>query len=273
MQQLSEWQNTIVGAATGVMVTVLGQPVIYCKNARQQGLDLTINPRVLYRGCAINCSCQALVMCSQFMTNGFIKKLFTNGVPRDLTPAEDIKAGFVAGVLSSVVCSPFELVMIQQQRKGGTLVHHSTALLRSGNIFRGLSNTSLREGVFVMGYLGVSPATRKYLRTAYPESLGKSDNQARMGGCLAGGLLGVALTQPIDTVKTCMQGDVERQTYTSMVDSYRTVIRQRGVQGLYRGALWRIGLCTGAFFFIDHSRLFVSRALFPEQFSGIQVQE
>ena len=38
----------------GTIEVVILQPMLYCKNATQQGLPLTLNPAVLYRGIAVS---------------------------------------------------------------------------------------------------------------------------------------------------------------------------------------------------------------------------
>jgi hypothetical protein len=47
MEQLSEVENTLLGVAAGVIEVSLLQSTNYLKNAAQQGLPLTMNPKVL----------------------------------------------------------------------------------------------------------------------------------------------------------------------------------------------------------------------------------
>ena len=97
--------------------TTLLQSTNYWKNAQQQGLPFTLNPAVLYRGYGANTLNNGLCVMSQFFLNGVIKNALTGGVDRKLSPTETIGAGVAAGALSSVVGSPLELAMIQQQKK------------------------------------------------------------------------------------------------------------------------------------------------------------
>jgi len=83
--------------------------------------------------------------------------------------------------------------------------------LSQGLVFRGLVNTSLREGIYTAGYLGVAPVVREYLRAKFPDSLGKTEDSARTFGAILGGIFASSLSHPMDTAKTCMQGDVERK--------------------------------------------------------------
>lgn len=43
--------------------------------------------------------------------------------------------------------------------------------------------------------------------------MGWSETQSGVGGAVLGGILCCYMSHPFDTVKTCMQGDVERSTY------------------------------------------------------------
>lgn len=49
-------------------------------------------------------------------------QVITGGEKRKLSGAEQIAAGFVGGALSGLACAPMELVMVQQQRFGGSYV-------------------------------------------------------------------------------------------------------------------------------------------------------
>ena len=48
--KLSPLQNTKLGLYCGVLEVLLLQPILYLKNATQQRLALTLNPKYLYRG-------------------------------------------------------------------------------------------------------------------------------------------------------------------------------------------------------------------------------
>ena len=63
-----------------------------------------------------------MAVMTQFFLNGVARKMLTGGSERPLSSGEKIFAGVAAGAVSSVVASPLELVMIQQQLKGGGLV-------------------------------------------------------------------------------------------------------------------------------------------------------
>ena len=67
------------------------------------------------------------------------KKVLLGDAQRDLKDSEKMLCGVSAGVLSSVVCGPIELIMIQQQAKGGGLVGTAIDMVKAGpsTFFRG----------------------------------------------------------------------------------------------------------------------------------------
>lgn len=48
-------------------------------------------------------------------------------------------------------------------------------------------------------------------------------------------------THPFDTIKTCMQGDIEREVYGNFVQTARKIGSDSGLTGFYRGATFRYG--------------------------------
>ena len=81
MQQLSEGENAVLGVACGVIEVTCLQSTNYLKNAAQQGLPMTADPRVLYRGYLANVCNMGGVTGFQFFLNGGIKKMMTVRVP------------------------------------------------------------------------------------------------------------------------------------------------------------------------------------------------
>ena len=78
-------------------------------------------------------------------------------------------------------------------------------------LFRGLVTSCGREGLFTAGYLGLGPVLSERLRTAY----GLQKKVSDLVGASCAGVIAATLSHPLDTIKTCMQGDVERKTCPS----------------------------------------------------------
>ena len=122
MQTLSPTQNTILGCVAGAIEVTSLQSFLYCKNATQQGIPLTLDPRKLYRGYTMSLTNMCVLTAVQFPLTNFVTGLVTGGKPRKLSDGEMLFAGFGGGALSGFLCSPMELVMIQQQRFGTSLL-------------------------------------------------------------------------------------------------------------------------------------------------------
>jgi hypothetical protein len=90
----------------------------------------------------------------QFPLFGLISNIFTAGEKRKLTAGEQISAGFLGGFVSGVACAPMELVLIQQQKFGGSVFSTPKRLMQQGGargLFRGFLTASGREGLFTAG--------------------------------------------------------------------------------------------------------------------------
>ena len=92
--------------------------------------------------------------------------------------------------------------------------------------------------------LGVTPVMQRSL-----VEFGLQSDVALSIGALFGAFFAAGLSHPLDTIKTCMQGDVAQAQYTSVTGTGRTLAQQYGVrQGLFKGLVARIGLISTTFF-------------------------
>ncbi|GAB5372880.1 hypothetical protein AAMO2058_001702200 [Amorphochlora amoebiformis] len=263
-QELSEFQNALLGMTSGVIEVVALQPMNYWKNAAQQGLPLTLNPAYLYRGLGPNCINMGSCTMLQFIFGGKIKNFITGGVLRPLTFKEEVAAGLGAGMMSALVGSPLELVMIQQQRKGTGLFTTIWSLMNL-NITRGFVGAAVREGLWTVGYLSIPPQVRNFMRTKMPDTF-NSDDKARVPAALTGALFACYLTHPFDTIKTCMQGDIERKTYGTFTDTTKKIYTNSGILGFYKGTAFRYGRMVCAVFMLDKLRMALGPIMFPHAY-------
>lgn len=266
LQRLTPVENTVVGLATGVIDVSTTQWILYCKNASQQNLPLSMNPRILYRGYLMSTTNMSVLSGLQLPLTGLVQSMFTGGVPRKLTDSELVGSGFVGGVLSGFVCAPMELVMIQQQRFGTSLLATPSKVIAEagvGALFgRGLAMSCSREGVFTAGMLGIGPALRRAA-----EDRGFGEANSAMIGAIGGGVLVATASHPMDTIKTCQQGDVARKTYGGVVDATKTLLSQPGGAGrFFSGWHWRTGRMIIQTFLFDQARIVLSPVFFPHHF-------
>ena len=78
-QNLSPAENFAVGATAGTIEVILLQPMLYCKNATQQGLPLTLNPMTLYRGLTVSVLNMASLTALQFPLSSMSASIITGG--------------------------------------------------------------------------------------------------------------------------------------------------------------------------------------------------
>lgn len=82
---------------------------------------------------------------------------------------------------------------------------------------------------------------------------------AAVGSAAACGVL----SHPFDTAKTCMQGDVEQVTYSSMRETFSKISKNGGVSALYRGIEFRFLRQVWQVWVLDLMREKLASALFP----------
>jgi len=156
LQKLNSNQTLVLGVLSGAIEVTLLQPILYCKNAAQQNLKLTLNPKILYRGLSVSVLNMGVATGLQFPITGFVTKLFTGGQVRKLSSSELLMSSFSGGFLSGAIGGPLELILIQQQRFGGSIVGVPAQLAKNYglSIFgRGMFLCSMREGLFCAFYL------------------------------------------------------------------------------------------------------------------------
>jgi len=262
LQNLSEVETTLLGVASGLVEVTIMQPTIFLKNATQQQLPLTMDPKVLYRGYFASAANMGVLTGIQFLFCGMTQKMITGGKKRELTLMESCLSGFVGGATSGPVCCLLELVMIQQQRFAGTFFNTPTRIVSEFGVMglmRGLVGASLREGIYTAGFLGMSPFICDYCdREKIPGG--------RFVGPISSAIISGTLSHPVDTFKTCMQGDIQQTKYTSVLGSCRTIHAERGMRGFFSGWMWRCLLrqCP-SFFILQESRIHLAPIMFPSK--------
>jgi hypothetical protein len=101
---------------------------------------------------------------------------------------------------------------------------------------------------------------------SFPDTF-DSQAKARVPAALLGGLFACYLTHPFDTVKTCMQGDIERIKFKGFADTAKVVYGESGFFGFYRGATFRYGRMVIAVGMMD----FLQVSLLNVYFLGFQI--
>ena len=84
------------------------------------------------------------------------------------------------------------------------------------------------------------PVARQYVQDNYKDSIGATPDLARFSAAMMFTPFVSVFSHPPDTIKTCLQGDVEAAKYKGYGPGIRTLIAERGVR-----ALWAEDECMG----------------------------
>ena len=234
---LSSVENVLIGAFASCIVVGTLQPTIFLKNAAAQKLPLSMNPRLLYRGVGVNLFNEMGQLSAQFGVTGSFKKRFPS------TPLGELAAAGAAGALVSLYVSPCELIMVQQQNNGGTLLSTAVGLVRKfgllSSLQRGLGCAMIRDSIMVCGMLGATPVIQAHLLGA-EKNTPNTVAAASLASSILGGVLGAMLSHPFDVLNTCIKGDLEKKLYGGgIIDASKRLFKEGGVKRLYSGGLWR----------------------------------
>ncbi|GLD93679.1 hypothetical protein PINS_up002284 [Pythium insidiosum] len=137
----------------------------------------------------------------------------------------------------------------------------------AARLFRGIEATMLREAVWCAGYLALGPVITRRLHDVSPSVFGASAEDATLSqrasasavGSVLAGLVTVYATQPLDTIKTVMQGEalrVQGRDATSAIGTAKRMFQSAGgsLQPFYRGSVPRGARLVGAVFILGKAR-------------------
>jgi hypothetical protein len=225
-------QDVGIGIFAAFIEAVLLQPTLYWKNAVIQGKPFTLNPQILYRGSGASIFNECGAMGLQFGLTSVIHQHVFGGADYELISA----CG--GGMIAAVVASPVELIMIQQQNTGLSTTQVMRMLkLRSQPemLFRGFLNALARDAIYVGAMLGVTPVLKKHIEKEFNHS----PRAANLEASLLGGIIAALPSHPFDLVKTCMQGDLHGEKYSTASKTFATLWAEGGYRRLFSGGWWR----------------------------------
>ena len=87
------------------------------------------------------------------------------------------------------------------------------------------------------------------------KSTGVDGFAASFGGCSLAGIFAATLSHPLDTIKTCVQGDLEQKEYKSIGQTVRTLQAEGGPSRFFKGWGWRTARMICALFIIGRCHL------------------
>jgi len=184
-----------------------------------------------------------------------VKQAVIASVPEDQNFLGPLAAGVAAGLTSSIVRVPTEVVKTRMQT--GEFTHAFTALrtivAREGarGIFAGYGSFLLRD----LPFDAIEFVTYEQLKRAYKKQVLKDSRELNPGehsilGAGAGAVTGM-LTTPLDVLKTRLMIQGASGQYRNVFDCANKVIAQEGAGALFRGwqprVMW-IGIGGSVFF-------------------------
>ena len=223
---------------------------------------LLAHPSLLYRGMTASTLAQVGELGLQFLLTGVVKKLILGKeTDREMTDPEIMAASLLGGAMASLYVSPAELVMIQQQNFGGSLLHTlKRILVQTGpfGLYRGFPAAALRDGTWTLSLFGFTPIVQEAIEERF---VGLNQSVAGLGASLAVGTACGVVTCPFDVIKTSQQGDIDKRLYTSF---FRTVHKQRF--RLFSGVIWRVANVVGTIIIANEFRMRVAPLMFPDKY-------
>jgi len=241
-------ENLLLGTLGGSMEAALHMPIITLKICQQDRKPFPKTIPGWYRGLFINVTSIAPITAIQFLTNGIIENTITNITQKPLETKDKILSAASAGAISSLLSSPAELLIIQQQQRSLSL-NKTISLIRTkyGNkhLMRGLGPCMTRESIYTAGYMAYSPIVEKqFFKMPLFEN---KPILAKISGCCISGIAASLITHPIDTAKTRIQSDIAGSKYKGLASTVMNIYHEGGIKTLYKGGIARTTRACGAF--------------------------
>eukprot|EP00040_Diaphanoeca_grandis_P025049 m.138360 g.138360 ORF g.138360 m.138360 type:complete len:508 (-) comp29986_c0_seq1:214-1737(-) len=259
----SRVKSFMVGMLAGSFETLLLQPFVYWKtvaqlSASESSMSAVWNLSNMYRGVVVNCASIGPISAVQYTGHKVLTSLYENTYGKSSASAQLVISG-LAGATSSVIVTPAELLMISQQRLGGTVMSQYVDIVKSNGwagLYRGWLPTLLRETGWTFGFLGLTPNLTKILQddSKFFRSNGVA---ATAAASVIGGQVAAVVTQPFDTLKTLEQADrgmTREKRFSGMPQAARNLWATEGVSGFWKGISARSVRLTLAVFILGQTQ-------------------
>jgi hypothetical protein len=189
-------QDFIIGLGSSIAAVPIIQPLMYFKNQRQLGVTfaqlINSNPFYWYRGTLGFTTSFGPKIALQTMTKWELNKHFNS-----------LFSSVAAGIISAVVVSPSEIILINQQSHGKRYRQTVADIYKIGSfsIFvRGMLATMMREGISAGVIFEYVPEMKKRLI-----EMNYSSITASLIAGISGGIFATIITHPSDSFKTQVQ--------------------------------------------------------------------
>lgn len=228
-KKLSTIENYAIGALTGLAEVLVTNPFFVIKTKMQQKKSWLLPPTAYYNGTTANALGCMPITAIQVGAKKEIESRVFNNQP---TYIQQIGASFTAGVLSSCISCPVEMIMILQNEHPKTslpkLLNWQFKTKGLSGFFVGQLATSLREGGFSVCFLAAPPIIKSKLK-----SYGLDDVSSNILSGASSGVIATIMTQPVDSIKTKQQS-----TTDSTLGFFKTA-RNMTISTLFKGSIAR----------------------------------
>lgn len=245
-ESLSFMENVAIGSAAGATEVVLsGQPLTFVKNTLQQKQKPTESlqkksirfvlkhlaqqaPSQYYRGIEVNAVCMVPTTAIQI---GLSEKL------KDVIPGQEVSTSLVrngtAGAFAALVCTPSELVIVNQQNWNANARETMRRLYKTNGLkacFRGYTAKAFRDGNFCAGFLTAYPAIKRYVQEKT-----ESSTLATILSTACVGPVTAATSHPFDTISTRMQADASKENIQGFSSAAKMIYKEGGLKVFFSG--------------------------------------
>lgn len=96
---------------------------------------------------------------------------------------------------------------------------------------------------------------------------GVSHSMAKILAPIGAGVIAATVSHPMDTIKSCVQGDLEHTTFKSMRETASVLYDQGGVGRFFTGWSYRTGRMILAVAIMNECKIRLSPIMFPHHFA------
>ncbi len=229
------FQSLLTGSMAGMLEVLVNHPLWTIKTRKQSHLPFTLNPTLLYRGILPNAISEVPITALQLGLNrGFQKYVFHDA--DQLSTVQRLSAAFTAGIGSSFISCPTEMVMTYQGKIGGSFYPAAKQIVNLSSfwhLYTALPATIMREGLFTAFFLGVTTVVKAKIRPYCNQ-----DEIAALGAGISSGVTAAVLSQGFDTVKT-QQQSAELKQSLNFIKATQKIYSEYGGLGFFKGGLAR----------------------------------
>ncbi|GMF20690.1 unnamed protein product [Phytophthora lilii] len=201
--------------------------------------------RGYFKGNGANCVRVFPYVAIQFAAFEKLKPLLKSEGAETLTPLQKLFGGAIAGVVSVCVTYPLDAARARLTVQGGLANTAHTGIF---NVLSTVVRTEGLRGVYrgvlptiwgIAPYVGLNFTVFETLRSTVPRNENNEPDAMYLLACGAlAGACGQTAAYPMDILRrrfqlSAMRGDATE--YTSTLGGLRTIIREEGVRGLYKG--------------------------------------